>query len=407
MLDLKPAHTTQKQRLAIVSTHPIQYHTPWFRALAARPEIDLDVLYCHRATALDQGRAGFGVEFEWDVPLLDGYPHSFLHNVAANPGLGNFRGLDTPELSGRIATGHYDAVLVNGWHYKSAWQAIWACWRTQTPLMVRGDSHLHTPRSRSKQWLKWPAYRWFIPRFDTCVSVGKWSSEYYAHYGASRDRIVCIPHVIDVTWFQQQAERLRSQRNDLRRRWGLDERATVFLFAGKFSPKKRPMDFVLAVDQAARSGARVEGLMVGDGALREMCEAEAKERNAPLRFAGFLNQSEMVQAYVASDYLVLPSDGGETWGLVVNEAMACGLPCIVSDQVGCGPDMIVSGRTGSSYPIGDIGRLSELMGGYAANTGGRQQMRAAARAMASNYDLDAAVDGTIRALAASRRAVTA
>jgi glycosyltransferase involved in cell wall biosynthesis len=394
---------TQKQRLAIVTTHPIQYHAPWFRALADQPKLELDVLYCHRATGLDQGKAGFGVEFEWDVPLLDGYPHSFLANVATKPGLGSFGGLDTPELSHRIARGRYDAVLVNGWHYKSAWQAIWASRRARTPVMVRGDSHLHTPRSRSKQWLKWPAYRWFIPRFDTCVSVGQWSTEYYAHYGARREHIVCIPHVIDVTRFQQKADQLRKQRIDIRRRWGIGEQAVVFMFAGKFTPKKRPLDFVLAVDRAARSGAHVVGLMVGDGALRKMCEAEAKDHHTPVRFAGFLNQSEMVGAYVASDYLVLPSDGGETWGLVVNEAMACGLPCIVSDQVGCGPDMIVPGRTGSRYPIGDIGQLSKVLAGYAADAGGLPPMRAAAKAMAANYDLGAAVEGTMRALAVSRQ----
>jgi glycosyltransferase involved in cell wall biosynthesis len=395
-----------KQRLAIVSTHPIQYHSPWFRALAARPEIDLDVLYCHRTTSLDQG-AGFGVEFNWDVPLLDGYPHSFLRNVAARPGHGGFGGFDTPELSDRIGSGRYDAVLVNGWHYKSAWQAIWASWQTRTPVLVRGDSHLHTPRSRSRQWLKWPAYRWFIPRFDTCLSVGQWSTEYYAHYGAQRGNIVRIPHVIDVSWFQRQAEQLRGQRNDIRRRWGIDEDAVVFMFAGKFSRQKRPMDFVLAVDRAARSGASVVGLMVGDGALRGACEAAALARHAPVRFAGFLNQSEIVAAYVAADYLVLPSDGRETWGLVVNEAMACGLPCIVSDQVGCGPDMIIPGRTGSNFPVGDVGRLAKVLAGYAANHCGLAAMRAAARAMAVNYDLGAAVDGTLRALAASGHAVTA
>ena len=125
-------------RVAVVSSHPIQYHAPWFRAMANSPDLDLDVLFCHHATAREQAAAGFGVEFEWDTPLLDGYPHRFLKNVATVPTISSFRGLDTPELAKIIADNRYQAVIVNGWHYKSAWQAIRACWATKTPLMVRG-----------------------------------------------------------------------------------------------------------------------------------------------------------------------------------------------------------------------------------------------------------------------------
>src|SRR5206468_2285855 len=96
--------------------------------------------------------------------------------------------------------------------------------------------------------------------------------------------------------------------------------------------------------------ARVVGLMVGDGPLRDQCESLVEDTDVPIRFTGFLNQSEIVQAYLAADALVLPSDGEETWGLVVNEAMSCGRPCIVSDCVGCGPDLVAPGTTGFVFP---------------------------------------------------------
>ena len=72
-------------RLAIVASHPIQYHAPLFRELAKR--VDLTVFFAHRATPADQAKAGFGVDFDWDIDLLSGYEHVFLHNVARNPGL--------------------------------------------------------------------------------------------------------------------------------------------------------------------------------------------------------------------------------------------------------------------------------------------------------------------------------
>jgi glycosyltransferase involved in cell wall biosynthesis len=382
----------------ILATHPIQYHAPWFRALAEHPEINLEVLYCHRATPQEQAGAGFNVEFDWDVSLLDGYDHRFLQNVARQPSLNGFAGLDTPEISDIVKAENFDAVIVNGWNYKSAWQAMRACWRTKTPVMVRSDSHLHTERSFSKRAAKLPLYRWFIPKVDACCAVGTWSRDYFLHYGARADRIFIVPHVVDVDFFRKEAETLRPQRAELRRAWQLDDEAAVFLFAGKFVEKKRPLDFIRAIAMANSDGKKVMGLMVGDGPLRQTCENEVMSTSAPIRFTGFLNQSKMPMAYAAADALVLPSDGGETWGLVVNEAMASGRPCFVSDRVGCGPDLIVAGETGEVFPLGDIAALSSLHGSYAHRQRDLTGMGARAEQAAARYSIGAAVSGVIDAV---------
>src|SRR6185312_12451972 len=131
-----------RKRVAIVDSHPIQYRAHWYRELAQRPEFDFEVLYSHQASPADQAKAGFGVEFEWDIPLLDGYRHRFLRNVAKHPGVTEFAGTDTPEIRGILVRERFDAVIVSGWHTKSYWQTIRACWQTETPVMVRSDSHL-------------------------------------------------------------------------------------------------------------------------------------------------------------------------------------------------------------------------------------------------------------------------
>ncbi len=350
-------------RVAIVSTHPIQYHTPWFRALASRPDIEMTVLYCHKASPQDQAKAGFGVEFDWDVSLLDGYRWEYLSNVASKPGM-NFWGMDTPGLRKKIDGGEFDAVVLNGWHYKSAWQAMQACWRTGTPIMGRGDSNLKTPRHPVKMGAKWPFYRFFIPRLDSCLAVGAWSREYFLHYGAHPDRVLQVPHTVDSDRISSEALGWAEKRVELRRKWSLTEDDVVFLFVGKFLEGKRPLDFVRAIGQARRIGAKVSGLMVGDGALRPACATEAEESAVPVRFTGFLNQREIVQSYVAADALVLPS-AAETWSVVVNEAMVCGRPCFLSDQIGCTPDLIDEGKTGATFPCGDVDRLAALLKQYA------------------------------------------
>jgi glycosyltransferase involved in cell wall biosynthesis len=172
------------------------------------------------------------------------------------------------------------------------------------------------------------------------------------------------------------------------------------MFSGKFIPKKRPMDFVRAIEKAVRRNPSIQGLMVGDGPLRASCENLVRERGAPIRFTGFLNQSQITKAYVASDALVLPSDGGETWGLVVNEAMACARTCIVSDRVGCGPDLVIPQETGSIFPLGDVEALANSMLELAGNPDHMISMGIDARSRLINYSVKTAVDGIIASLAA-------
>lgn len=385
------------KHVAFIATHPIQYHAPFFKALAADSFFELTVFFCHKAAPKEQSDAGFGVEFDWDLPLLEGYRHKFLHNVSRNPSASHFFGLDTPEIKEIIAGFRFEAVVINGWNYKTAWQAMSACWRTKTPVMVRSDSHLYTQRRPLKRLLKRGLYRSFIPRFDACLPVGQWSREYFLYYGARPDRIFNVPHVIDDSHFRSQAKRLGRERQQLRDYWKLEKGSTVFLFAGKFTDEKRPMDFIKAIMRAHAAGAAVSGLMVGDGALRPSCQDFAERNRVPVRFAGFMNQSEIARAYTASDMLILPS-AGETWGLVVNEAMACGVPCIVSSEVGCGPDMIVPGRTGDIFPFSDIEALSRKVIEYARDKPRLAAMRASVGAFAEKHTVRQAVDGLREAI---------
>jgi glycosyltransferase involved in cell wall biosynthesis len=384
-------------RLAIVTTHPIQYQAPWFRAMSSHSELDAHVFFCHRVTPVEQAAAGFGVEFEWDRPLLSGYQYSFLKNVAKTPTVAGFAGLDTPEIKSIISRGRYDAVLVNGWHYKAAWQAILTCWRTKTRVMVRGDSHLHTQRPLWKKAVKRITHGQFIPRFDACLAVGTWSREYYLHYGARPNRIFLVPHAVENGWFTSQSLGSAPQRAELRSQWGLDNDRVVFLFVGKFIEKKRPKDFVEAIGLAVRSGANVCGLMIGDGPLRSACEEFVTRNNISVRFAGFLNQTQIPKAYMAADCLVLLSDGGETWGLVVNEAMTCGLPAIISDRVGCGPDLIDPGVTGDIFPMGNVERLAIVMSEWSEPMRCRSASIAVGKKI-GNYSIERAVRGTLDAL---------
>ena len=138
--------------------------------------------------------------------------------------------------------------------------------------------------------------------------------------------------------------------------------------------------------------------MVGEGELKSKCQLYAAKNKLPVTLTGFLNQTEIISAYVASDCLVLPSDYGETWGLVVNEAMACGVPAIVSDRVGCHPDLIISGKTGEVFPFGDIVSLSDLFLFYIQNPNQLRRMGSEAQQHIKRYSYEEVVKGTLESL---------
>ena len=376
-------------------THPTQYHSPWFRALAARPEISIHVYYGLQPNAEMQGK-DFGVGFEWDVPLLDGYPNSFLKNVAAKAGWG-FHNVDTPELGDLIPRRDFDTWVINGWTTKSEWLAIRSGWKSGIPMMVRGDSTLIDRRSLGKRVLKRFVLGRWIPRFSRYLTVGKLNEQYYEHYGAQRCRFVPVRHFVDNDWFEGRAKVERDRRQVLRSQWGIDEDALVFLFVGKFIEKKRPVDTIRAMARVS-PGRKVHLLMVGDGELKESCRSAALEVGVPVSFAGFLNQSRIPEAYAAADVLLLPSAFQETWGLVVNEAMASGLPAIVSDKVGCAPDLVIPGVTGETFPSGNLAALAERIDRYIRMPGEESRQGLQAAAHIRDYSLEAATENTVRAI---------
>jgi glycosyltransferase involved in cell wall biosynthesis len=386
-------------RLAIVASHPIQYQAPWFRELAK--VVDLEVFFCHRQDAAGQAAAGFGVPFEWDVPLLDGYASHWLRNVARRPSTERFSGCDTPEIDERLGAGRFDACIVSGWYLKSYIQATRACWRRGIKVLVRGDSHLNVPRSRVKSAAKYLPYRWFLNRIDAHLFVGAANRAYLRAYGVPDGKLFFVPHFVDNAFFASRADRARTagEASRIRHEFGIPSDGVAFLFAGRLVEMKHPDHFIRACALVGHvADSRVHGIVVGDGPLRPELESLAAASGAPVSFAGFKNQTAVPAYYAAADAMVLPSDGRETWGLVVNEGMACGLPVIVSGAAGCVGDLVEHGVNGFVFPKGDIDRLAECM--RATMAADRRRMGNAARARVKGYAAPRAVAGTVEALAA-------
>lgn len=388
--------TADALRIVAVATHPIQYHAPWFRALVAEGA-KLHVLFALLPDARVQG-AGFGRSFSWDGPVLHGYDWTALPQTRAHPSLGDFLGLRSRGVGRALAELAPDVVLLTGWNALPLVQALRAAVQLGIPTVVRGESNALQPRSA----LKATGHRVLLSLYDAFVGIGQANRAFYEERGVPADRIFDGGYFVDEEHFLAAAEQERPLRDEHREGWGIPASACCFLFAGKLQEKKRPLDFVRALAAAAHAApAAVHGLVVGAGDLEADVRAEAASLGAPVSFAGFLNQGEIGRAYAASDVLVLPSDWGETWGLVVNEAMLFGLPAVVSDRVGCGPDLVESGRTGFVSPFADVGALAATMIRLAREPQEREAMGRRACETVRGYSPRR---GALATLAAARRA---
>ena len=389
--------TERVHRVTFVLTHPAQYMAPWFRHMAAtRDDVAVHVLYGTRPTPAAQA-AGFGGAFEWDVPLLDGYTSTVLAPELAEADLGSerFSHLDVPHLDEALRETRPDVVVVPGWHAALYLHAIDVCRARGIPAIYRGDSTLGSgPRGWRRPFWRWHTRR-RLARYDAWLAVGTRVQEYLADFRVPEPLVFHSPHAVDNARFAEAATSARRPgvRDRIRAAFGVPPDARVVLCAGKLVAQKRPLE---AIRAAAHANRRVHLLFAGTGEQEAACRALADELGVAASFPGFLNQTRMPEAFAAADCLVMPSQG-ETWGLVVNEALASGVPCIVTDRVGCGPDLIDGVLTGRVVALDDRPAMASAIDELLDTLESGAPVAEACRARAERHSFATATQGLVAA----------
>lgn len=340
-----------RPRLAFVVTHPIQYYVPIYRLLAHRDDVEVKVFFTWHAGQASQFDPGFQREIAWDIPLTEGYAFEAIKNSATDSGPHRFGGIQCPDLADRIQNWQPDAVHLTGYAYDAHLRLLWTLRRQGVPVLFRGDSHLLDAAPAWKRLLK----RFVLSRVfawpEVFLYTGQNNRRYYEAFGVPACKLVACPHSIEVQRFAENAELHEREAGEWRASLGLPAANPILLFAGKFETKKRPVELMRAFRQFGHASLRL--VMLGDGPLRPAVEAEAALAPELIRVLPFQNQSRMPATYRLGDIFVLPSAHDETWGLAVNEALACGRPVLVSDKVGCAVDVVKPGRNGEVFRADD------------------------------------------------------
>jgi glycosyltransferase involved in cell wall biosynthesis len=389
---------TGRRRILILASHVIQYSSPIFRRIAQDPRVELLIIYCSLQGAKPSIDPEFGVEVSWDASVLEGYPWVHVPNRSLVPGLGRFFGLFNPGVWKLIRDGHFDAAILPGYFYLSAWIAIAAAKWHGVPIIFATDAHnlrTWTTQGRWKARLK----ELVVPRIyrlsGAVLAGSSGTVQYLLSLGVPKERIVLSGNVIDNEWWAGRAA--ASDRNTLRSTLHIPSSASVTLFCAKLQPWKLPLDLLEAFSRADTPNSYL--IFAGDGPLRSSIEERAKSLKIidRIRMLGFVGQLRMPSVYRASDLLVLPS-AHDSFGYVINEAMACGLPVAISDRVGAKFDLVCPGENGYIFPVGDVDALAAILTEIHSDSEKNKRMGAAARLRMETWSPKQYVDGLVRAV---------
>ena len=323
----------------IFDSHPVQYKAPVYQRLQQLKPGAFKVVYATDSSVRGHHDQDFGQTVAWDTPLLDGYAHIVLNNARGTP-LQGFRSLTGHGVYSLLRRERPAAAVISQFIYEFDLVTYISCLLLGIPIWIRQETQDEAfLRPLWKNVLRGLFYRAAYSRVRHAFFFGQLNREHLLRHGIPPERMSFAPYCSPVKAGTDPLEK-QPLRDALRERLAVKPEETVLLFSGKLIDKKNPFLILEALKLlSAAELSRFKLVFIGSGELEKPLRERAAQFPGCVRFAGFINQSEISQYYLAADILVLPSKrSGETWGLVVNEALQAGCGVIMTDAVGCHPE---------------------------------------------------------------------
>jgi glycosyltransferase involved in cell wall biosynthesis len=374
-----------KSKLVLITEIIAPYRIPVFNALAQRPEVDLHVVFLSETDPTLRQWQVYKNEINFHYDVL---PSSRLrlgrHSLLLNRGLHSTLRRLNP-----------DVLIAGGYNYPACWSAAYWAKARAIPFLLWTESTIHDHRRNYA--LVESIKKRFLHLCAAFVVPGKSSLHYLQHLGISKERITIAPNAVDTKLFSTIAEGARRDEVDSRARFRLPAR--YFLYVGRFVKEKGVFDLLDAYSQLSPEIRHEIGLVfAGDGsAHQELVEQASQIQPGNIQFPGFLQREELAQIYGLAEALVFPTHS-DPWGLVVNEAMACGLPVISTTIAGCTPDLVADGTNGFVIEPRDASGLASAMNTLARNPEMRSAMGRHSRQRIQLYSSDSWAEGMVKAV---------
>ena len=326
--------------LGIFDSHPVQYRAPVYRELERLVPGRFHVFYATDISIRGYGDKGFGRKIAWDESLLEGYESTILSCERGEP-LKGFRSLSGRGVADVFRRRSLSAVLQTQYLYNYDFEVLRQARSRAIPVWIRQETQDEAfIRNPWKSLLRSIYLCALYSQIDFAFPIGVLNQEHMIRHGIRR-RQMSVSHYCTADRFGKLSEdEFMEMRSSCRSAIGIRDDSIVIGFFGKLIPKKNPdllLQAVLRLQKEKRS--KIVLMIVGSGFMEEELRRQAKDlelHGIGIKFTGFVNQSEIAPYYAATDVMVLPSRrAGETWGLVVNEALQAGCSVVMSDAVGC------------------------------------------------------------------------
>src|SRR5215813_7479200 len=347
-----------KLRLVIITEIIAPYRIPVFNALTRHPEVEPHVIFLSETDSSLR---------EWEVRKNEiAFSYEVLPSFRRRVGKYNLllnRGITTA-----LRRAAPDVLLCGGYSYVAGWQAAAWARRRGVPVLLWIES---TAQDRRRNF---PAIERLKKRFvessDGFVVPGRSSAEYLKAFGVAEHMIFHAPNAVDNDFFASRS----GQKCDTNPSVRLPPR--FFLFVGRLVAGKGVFDLMAAYGKLPPSLRENFSLVFAGGGTcrRELERLAHRIRQGKIVFTGFLEKEDLASIYGRAAVLVFPTHS-DVWGLVVNEAMASGLPVIATSVAGCVADMVRDGENGYVVPPHNPQTLSNAMAAVArASQSERRQM---------------------------------
>ena len=334
----------------------MQYHAPVYRKVAEMG-VPVEIVYGSDFSVRGYRDREFGASFAWDRDLTEQMKCRFLE-----PEAGSYEEVTGKGIGQALDEIRPKAALLCGYSHPFDRKAFGECREKGIPILLRAETTDHAVK---RSWLKNRLRDWKLRViYRECalvLPIGTRSRQHYRRLGVPEDKMVDSPYGVDedaFLWDEAARMRLRAeQRTRMRigdRGEGIEGGTQWILFSGKLVWRKGPDLLVEAVGRLRKEGQEVGIVFCGSGEMEGELKRRCAELKIPAVFPGFVNQSGLSAIYHACDLFCLPSREGETWGLVVNEALLHGLPVVVSEAVGCAPDLVRSDECGAIFESGKV-----------------------------------------------------
>jgi len=375
-----------KRRMVLITELIAPYRIPVFNALARREDVELHVIFLSRTDSSMRQWRVYEEEIQFSYDVLPSWRRRLgKFNVLLNRGM--------PESLRKFGP---DVIVCGGYNYISSWQALRWAKGHHVPFILWSESTGNDSRSRHApmEFLKSK----FVGSCDGFVVPGQSARDYLLSLGVKSEDISVAPNAVDTALFASAGATVRQHETQLRAQLALPER--YFLFVGRLVPGKGVSDLLDAYTHLPPVLREQVGLVfAGEGPMRAELESRARDiRPGTVHFAGFVHRETLAAYYALAECFVFPTRT-DPWGLVVNEAMACGLPVICTRVAGCAADLVH--ENGRLVSVANVAELSGAMEDIATQAEVREQMGKQSRQRIEAYSPERCAAGLALAAAAS------